>query len=106
MANIGAPYLSTSFTVKPGHEEDFVKAWQAVTGWALAEGIITGATLIQSETDLQTFRGISFWPTEEARAGIFSDPAAMEMVVELGSHCTEVDSAPYRLRATAIGTIY
>lgn len=106
MASIGAPYLSTQFTVKPGQEEDFITAWQTLTGWAMGEGIVTGATLLQSETEPSLFRGMSYWLNNEARLSAFSDPAALGMLVTLGSHCIQVESAPYRLRATAVGTFY
>lgn len=106
MTNIGAPYISTRFTVRPGHEEEFVAAWQALTGWAMGEGIVTGATLLQSEAEPHIFRGMSYWIDEAARAHAFNDPAALEMLSGLGSHCSDVESAPYRLRATAIGTFY
>lgn len=106
MTNIGAPYLSTKFVVSPDHEEDFVRAWQALTGWAMGEGALTGASLIQSETEPQVFRGISYWPDTEARERAFSDPAILDMVLTIGSYCSEIESSPYRLRATGIGSVY
>jgi heme-degrading monooxygenase HmoA len=57
-------YTMGVWTVKPGREEDFVAAWDALGQWTLEQGFDTHGTLVRDRSDPRRF--VSFGPWRSA----------------------------------------
>ena len=57
-------YTLGFWTVKPGREDDFVAAWDALGQWTLEQGFETHGTLIRDRENPRRF--ISFGPGRSA----------------------------------------
>ena len=59
-------YTHTTWRVKPGHEDDFVRCWTEWIEWSHAEGLREEALLLRDAENPQTF--VSFGPWENVAA--------------------------------------
>ena len=93
----GDPYTLAKWQVRPGREEDFIRAWDqlAEVFVALPEAPLWG-TLIRSESDPALFYSFGPWHEPEDITAMRADPlaqAAMERVREL---CVEAIPGSFR----------
>jgi heme-degrading monooxygenase HmoA len=74
-------YTSGRWTVVPGREEDFVKAWKELAEWTSEE--IPGsswATLLQHREERNVFLSFGPWESEEAIAAWRESPGFKDRV--------------------------
>jgi heme-degrading monooxygenase HmoA len=56
------PYTSTTWVVKPGHEQEFIARWTEFADWSAAQGLSGPAMLLRDLDDPTRF--VSFGPWE------------------------------------------
>jgi len=56
-------YSHSTWTVKPGREDEFVAAWQEWVAWSALQGLGTSARLLRDVDDPRRF--VSFGPWED-----------------------------------------
>ena len=59
---MGEPYSSTTWIVKPGQEDEFVRRWTAFAEWSTSQGL-AGAMLLRDVDDASRF--VSFGPWDD-----------------------------------------
>ena len=57
------PYTSTTWIVKPGHEDEFVRRWTAFADWSAGHGLAAPAMLLRDVDEPTRF--VSFGPWED-----------------------------------------
>ena len=97
-----SPYTSARWLVRPGQEEAFVAAWQALgrvflrlpspPGWGI---------LLRSDADPREFVSFGPWPDREAIAAMRADPEAAAALARLREMCDVATPASYHVVATA-----
>jgi|SRR6266545_1197849 len=60
------PFTHTTWRVKPGQEDEFVKRWREWADWSHRQGLETQARLLRDPEDPQTF--VSFGPWKSMSA--------------------------------------
>ena len=63
---MGQAYTHTTWAVKPGQEEEFVRRWTELARWSSAQGLATRAKLLRDVDDQSRF--VSFGPWESLDA--------------------------------------
>jgi heme-degrading monooxygenase HmoA len=87
MTNVGQPFTSGNWTVKPGNEEEFIRRWTEFTSWAQREASgAQGFVLIRHMDDPRQFVSFGSWESKDAVDRWRSTP---EFVQYLGA-CREV----------------
>lgn len=79
-------YTFGVWRVKPGREEEFVAAWDALGQWTLDRGFDTHGTLVRDRADPRRFVGFGPWPSAEEAEAWRSEPelrARLERLDEL-----------------------
>jgi heme-degrading monooxygenase HmoA len=56
------PYSYSTWRVKPGYEEDFIRRWHDLADWSAAQGLTETPTLLRDVDDPTRF--VSFGPWE------------------------------------------
>ncbi|MFD1078344.1 putative quinol monooxygenase [Longispora fulva] len=76
------------WTVKPGHEEEFVATWQAFADWTAVEFAGQGdvAHLLRDQADPQHYISFGGWPDADTLARWRSSPQFGEHVGRLRAH--------------------
>jgi len=59
---MGQPYTHTTWVVKPGEEEEFIRRWQEWASWTALQGL-TGSAKLLRDVDRPS-RFLSFGPWE------------------------------------------
>jgi heme-degrading monooxygenase HmoA len=62
---VGEPYSSTTWIVKPGQEDEFVRRWTEFAEWSSAQGLSAPAMLLRDMDDPTHF--VSFGPWEDVQ---------------------------------------
>ena len=60
---VGEPYTSTTWIVKPGQEDEFVRRWAEFAEWSAGQGLAAPAMLLRDMDDPTRF--VSFGPWED-----------------------------------------
>jgi heme-degrading monooxygenase HmoA len=77
------PYLSTSWVVKPGLEDEFVARWTEVAEWSAAQGLVAEAMLLRDVERPNRFISFGPWESIEAIRQFRSVPGFHERVAQL-----------------------
>ena len=104
MANVGQPYTSGRWKVKPGQEQAFVERWTEFTQWSLENS--DGAehfALIQDSNDPSRFLSFGAWAGNEAVEGWRTAPDFSERLGRCRELCDEFEARDYTL-AAAVGS--
>jgi heme-degrading monooxygenase HmoA len=65
----GAVFTAAIWTVKPGREEEFARAWQEFADWTLDnQGAAVGGRLLRSLDERRVFLSVGPWKSLEAVA--------------------------------------
>jgi heme-degrading monooxygenase HmoA len=81
-------YSLTTWIVRPGNEDEFVRRWTEFAEWSAAEGLAASAKLLRDVDDPSRFISFGPWETLEAirrwrtLEGFQSHVAALSEVVE------------------------
>ena len=60
---VAEPYTSTTWIVKPGQEDEFVRRWTEFAGWSAGQGLAAPAMLLRDVEEPTRF--VSFGPWED-----------------------------------------
>jgi heme-degrading monooxygenase HmoA len=60
---VAEPYTSTTWIVKPGQEDEFVRRWAAFAEWSAGHGLAAPAMLLRDVDEPTRF--VSFGPWED-----------------------------------------
>jgi heme-degrading monooxygenase HmoA len=71
-------YTMGVWTVKPGREDAFIAAWDALGQWTLERGFDTHGTLVRDRSAPSRFVSFGPWPSAEEAERWRSDPGFEE----------------------------
>ena len=77
------PYSSTTWIVKPGFEDDFVRRWSEFADWSSAQGLTAAAMLLRDMDERNRFVSFGPWESIEAISRWRSLPGFQERVTRL-----------------------
>jgi heme-degrading monooxygenase HmoA len=77
------PYLSTSWVVKPGLEDEFVARWSEVADWTAAHGLAAAAMLLRDVEQPNRFISFGPWLSVDAIRQWRAGPEFHERVARL-----------------------
>jgi heme-degrading monooxygenase HmoA len=103
MANVGEPYTSGRWAVKPGQERAFIDRWTEFTQWSLESA--PGAkhfALIQDANEPSRFLSFGGWADGEAVERWRSAPDFSERLGRCRELCDEFEARDYTL-ASEVG---
>jgi hypothetical protein len=96
----GRYYTQTVWTVKTGHEEEFVTAWERLAArWIAAFDEAGPARLLQDTEHANRFVGYGDWETLEAIAAMSGHPEVRQAAEELEALVESVEPHTLELRA-------
>ena len=76
-------YTLDVWRVKPGSEEAFVAAWDALGQWTLERGFDTHGTLVRDRNDPGRFLSFGPWRSAEEAERWRSEPGVQERLARL-----------------------
>lgn len=76
-------YTLDVWRVKPGSEEAFVAAWDALGQWTLERGFDTHGTLVRDRDDPRRFLSFGPWRSAEEAERWRSEPGVRERLARL-----------------------
>jgi len=76
-------YSQTTWTVRPGSEEEFVRRWTEVADWSASEGLRTEMRLVRDVDDPSVFVSVGPWESVAAIAAWRTLPGFQERVAAL-----------------------
>jgi heme-degrading monooxygenase HmoA len=90
-------YTSGVWVVKPGQEDDFVRAWEEFVGWA--SGFPGSGTfrLVRDVDHPNRFLSFAPWESGEAQTAWRQQPDFPERLGQVRAHCDEFHSSTYEL---------
>lgn len=97
-------YTHALWRVKPGHEDEFIAAWNAV-----ADAFISldrpplWGTLLRSESEPNVFYSFGPWEAAEDVTAMRAHPAAAEAIGKAVALCDEATPANYSMVAHRTG---
>jgi heme-degrading monooxygenase HmoA len=92
-------YTSGTWIVKPGDEDDFVAAWEAMAAWA-AEMPGAGTFLLVRDTEnAGHFMSFGAWESFEAQEAWKAQPEFRERLGAVRSHCDDFTPSVFELAA-------
>jgi quinol monooxygenase YgiN len=59
------PYSHSTWVVKPGHEDEFLRLWQELADWTVTENFAQSAMLLRDADRPNTFVSFGPWHTVE-----------------------------------------
>ena len=77
------PYSSTTWIVKPGLEDEFVRRWSEFADWSGAQGLTASAMLLRDMDERNRFVSFGPWETVDAIRRWRSLPGFQERVARL-----------------------
>ena len=80
---MGTPFTHTTWQVKPGHEEEFVRRWLEWAEWSHRQGLRAHARLLRDVESLSTFVSFGPWETIAAVRTWRGEPGYHERVARL-----------------------
>jgi quinol monooxygenase YgiN len=100
MEMTGHSYSSGEWLVRPGSEEEFIKAWTNFTEWSLenAEGA-ESFILVRSMEDPKKFLSLGAWESQQAQEAWREMPQMQVMLGQCRALCDEYDTHRYTLAA-------
>ena len=90
MSTVGLSYTSATWTVKPGHEEEFVRRWTEFTEWAHANS--RGAqsfVLLRSNGEPQQYTSFGAWESPDAVAAWRNTPEFAQHLARCREVCDD-----------------
>lgn len=88
-------YTLGVWRVKPGEEEAFVAAWDALGQWTLERGFDTHGTLVRDRDDPTRFVSFGPWRSAEDAERWRSDPGFAEHFAALERHLDSFEPGTY-----------
>jgi heme-degrading monooxygenase HmoA len=88
-------YDVSVWQVKPGREEEFVAAWDALGQWTLERGFDTHGTLVRDRADPRRFVSFGPWRNAEEAERCRADPGFVERFARLESAIESYEPATY-----------
>lgn len=89
---MGRHYSHTTWIVKPGHEEEFVRLWGEFEEWSAAEGLSARAKLLRDVDEPSRFISFGPWETRAAIRRWRALPGFHEHVAQLGEVLERFDA--------------
>ena len=77
------PYSQTTWTVKPGQEDEFVRRWREFADWSAVQGLRASAKLFRDVERPSTFLSFGPWESLEAVQRWRSRPGYHERIARL-----------------------
>ena len=97
-----SPYTSARWVVRPGQEDAFVDAWQALGKVFLGlPAPPSWGILLRSDDDPREFLSFGPWPDREAIAAMRATPEAAAALDRLRAMCEVATPATYHVVAVA-----
>lgn len=88
-------YTLGVWRVKPGREDDFVAAWDALGQWTLDHGFDTHGTLVRDRADPQRFVSFGPWRSAEDAERWRSEPGVAERLTRLEAMLESFEPGTY-----------
>ena len=88
-------YTLGVWRVKPGREDDFVAAWDALGQWTLDHGFDTHGTLVRDRADPQRFVSFGPWRSAEDADRWGAEPGVAERLARLESMLESFEPGTY-----------
>ena len=97
---MGQPHTFGTWHVKPGHEEQFVAAWQEMASWT-GDDIdqLGGGRLLQDQSDPTRFYSFGSWESDEAIASWRERPGFKQRLVAMSDLLDSYEIKTLGLRA-------
>ena len=92
-------YTHTTWIVKPGYEDEFVRRWAAWADWSRAEGLAANATLLRDVDEPNHFVSFGPWETIEAVRRWRAEPGFQQHVERLHEVVERFEPHTYALVA-------
>lgn len=92
-------YAHTTWIVKPGNEDEFVRRWDEFTEWSAVEGLRAEVTLLRDVDRPNRFISFGPWETIGAIAHWQTVPGYREHVGRLGELLDDCDPVTVELVA-------
>ena len=91
------PYSQTTWTVKPGHEEEFVQRWREFADWSAVQGLRSSAKLFRDVERPCTFLSFGPWESFEAQQAWKDDPDFKERIMRVRQHVEDFTPSVFEL---------
>jgi heme-degrading monooxygenase HmoA len=76
-------YTHTTWRVKPGREDDFVRSWEEWVDWSHLQGLHEEALLLRDVESPQTFVSFGRWESIDVARGWRAAPGYKERLARL-----------------------